>query len=179
MSGEFDAKCEVFSFGIVIMEVLTGILQRSNSNTDGKPVLHHRCIGKHPADNRCDDELSNESYQLLINLAKDCTKDYDSRITSMLPVVRALSEIKSKFYSPSGIEAKYKMKMDELLAQNESLVLSRDIAMVQLQQETRECIVCYDSHKLSEGYECSNKHFVCKPSGCFSNQVKTQTAYDR
>ena len=178
MSGEFDAKCEIFSFGIVIMEVLTGILQRSKG-ADGKLVLHNFCIGKHPADSRCGDELSNESYQLLINLAKDCTKDYDSRITSMLPVVRTLSEIKNKFYTPSGIEAKYKMKMDELLAQNEALVLSRDIAVIQLQQETRECIVCYDSHKLSEGYECSNKHFVCKPSGCFSNQVKTQTAYDR
>ena len=64
------------------------------------------------------------------------------------------------------------------LAQNEALVLSRDIAVVQLQQETRECIVCYDNHNLSEGYECSNKQFFCKPNGCFSNQVKTQTAYD-
>ena len=65
------------------------------------------------------------------------------------------------------------------LAQNDALVLSRDIAVVQLQQETRECIVCYDNYNLSEGYECSNKHFVCKPSGCLSNQVETQTAYDR
>jgi len=159
------------------MEVLTGILQCSKGS-DSKPIIHNLRIGMYPPDRRCG-ELPDEMNQLLTTLAKNCTKDYDSRILSMLPVVRTLSEIKSKFYFPSEVETKYKIKMDELLAQNEALVLSRDIAMIQLYEEEKECMICYDNHKLSEGYECSSNHFICKPSGCFSNQVKIQTAYDR
>lgn len=41
---DYDTKSEIFSFGIVILEVLIGILQRQI--VDGKSILLHRSIGK-------------------------------------------------------------------------------------------------------------------------------------
>jgi hypothetical protein len=41
----------------------------------------------------------------------------------------------------------------------------RDIAKVKLQQDMKECTICFDMFNLQDGYECSYHHFTCRPNG--------------
>ena len=55
--------------------------------------------------------------------------------------------------------------MNELLRQSEELHLSKDIETIKSHLDEKECLVCYDTFNVKDGYECSQHHFVCHPNG--------------
>jgi hypothetical protein len=44
----------------------------------------------------------------------------------------------------------------------------------------KECVICYDSYKPTEGYECNQHHFICSnnDTSCFHTQIKLQISDD-
>ena len=156
----YDDKSEVYSFGIVILEVLTGKIQ----NKDG--ILVEECIDEIPADSRagCWPE---ECSSALFKLAEDCTADYRKRIPTMMTVMRALKELKGRFCLPTAEETVFQQRIAVLREQYDSLALERDTTL-SLQ---KECLVCYET---LPGVACRGveKHFLCR--ACFSSMVTSQ-----
>ena len=170
-STDYDAKSEMYSFGIVILEVLTGILQGS-VDKEGKRLMLHKKILSLTPDARAG-AWTRECVDQLFDLAKQCIIEYDERIGSMMLVMQRLRQIKADC-CPESI---FQQQISALAAQNEALSLIRDVAAAAAAHSTRKCLVCYDDELLlSDGFECTaKKHFVCKKNGCFAQITKDQS----
>jgi len=167
----YDGKCEVYSFGIVILEVLTGKLQ----NKDG--ILLEETLGEIPADVRAG-AWPEECTVALFKLSEDCTADYRKRIDSMATVMRILREIRDRFCVPSPEETVFKRQMEALIAETDTYRLAHDAATVAATHMKRQCLICYDDTVIvSDGFECSpNRHFICRKNGCFGQITRDQSA---
>ena len=176
---DYDAKSELYSFGIVLLEVLTGRLQGSFSGADKKKKLMlHRSVSTLTADSRAG-AWNEECVSRLLELAKQCIADYDDRIDSMKTVMHMLRQIKDDCCpQPTATESVLQQRMAALLSQNEAVVLARDVAAATAAKAIRKCLVCFDDELLiSDGFECSSKkHFVCQKNGCFAQITKDQSA---
>ena len=171
-STAFDAKSELYSFGIVILEVLTGKLQGSSGGS-GRKLMLHRSVDSLTADIRA--AWPAQCVGRLFDLARQSIAEYHIRIKSTSLVMRELREIKD-FFCPvsAAAESVYQQHMSVLIAQKEELCLARDVSIA---QSIRKCLVCYDDELLlSDGFECTaNKHFVCKKNGCFAQITMDQS----
>eukprot|EP01036_Dinobryon_divergens_P030218 gene30218-39424_t len=167
----YDAKSEMYSFGIVLLEVLSGILQGS-TGSDGKKIMLHRSIRSLTVDARAGSWPEDCARQLL-DLAKQCIAEYDDRIATMIIVMQRLRQIKAD-YCPE--KSQFQQQIADLIAQNEALRRERDQAAAAAAQSIRKCLVCYDDELLAtDGFECTaNRHFVCKKNGCFAQITKDQ-----
>jgi hypothetical protein len=173
---EYDAKSELYSFGIVLLEVLSGKLQGS-SGIDGKKLMLHRSIAHLMPDSRAG-TWPVECGKRLIELAKQCIAEYEDRMGSFTIVLQRLRQIKADYCPPvTAAESVFQQRMAEIIAKNEELSLVRDVAAAKLVKEIRKCLVCFDDELLlTDGFECSaNKHFVCAKNGCFAQIVKDQS----
>ena len=166
---DYDAKSEIYSFGIVLLEVITGILQASSGN-DGKKVMLHRSISSLVADVRAVSS-SEECVRQLFDLAKQCIANYDDRIKTMIAVMQRLRQIKTDYCQES-----LQQQITALVTENEVLRLEKDKAAATAAQSIRKCLVCYDDELLvTDGFECrANKHFICKTNGCFARITQFQ-----
>ena len=170
----YDAKSEVFSFGIVLLEVLTGILQ--GSMRSGKNIMLHRSIDSLTADVRAG-TWPEECVRQLFDLARQCIADYPVRIETMMAVMQRLRQIKADYCPESqAAESPFQQQIAALLAEVERLRQERDAAAAAAVPSFKECLVCYDDELLaSGGFECTaNGHFVCKKNGCFAQITKDQ-----
>ena len=153
---DYDAKSELYSFGIVLLEVLTGRLQGSFSGADKKKKLMlHRSVSTLTADSRAG-AWNKECVARLLELAKQCIADYDDRIDSMKTVMQRLRQIKADCCpQPTATESVLQQRMAALLSQNETVVLARDVAAATAAKAIRKCLVCFDDELLiTDGFEC-------------------------
>ena len=157
----YDDKSEVYSFGIVILEVLTGKLQNKGG------ILLDEIIGEIPADVRAG-PWPEECSAALFKLAEDCTADYRKRIGTMATVMRFLRDIRDRFCALSAEETVFQQRLDMLQVQTEALTLARDAVL----STQRQCLVCYET---SAGIACKGAegHFLCRE--CFSSMVNSQS----
>jgi serine/threonine protein kinase len=157
----YDDKSEVYSFGIVILEVLTGKLQ----NKEG--ILLEETIGEIPADVRAG-PWPEDCSAALFKLAEDCTAEYRRRISTMATVMRVLREIRDRFCAPSAQETVFQQRLEALQVETDALSLARDAVL----STHRECLVCYET---GAGVACKGAegHFLCRE--CFSSMVNSQS----
>ena len=175
-STEYDVKSEIYSFGIIILEMLTGKLQLSTGG-DGKRIVLHRSIASLGPDTRAGSWPA-DCIERLFSLAKQCIDEYDNRIRSFIEVIQQLRQIKADCCPPpTAAESVFQHRMTAIIAKNEELSLVRDVAAAKAAQSFRECLVCFDNELLlTDGFECTaSKHFVCKKNGCFGQIVKDQS----
>ena len=171
-STDYDAKSEVYSFGIVLLEVFTGRLQGS-SGTDGKKLMLHKSMPSLIPDARAG-TWAEKCVQSLLDLAKQCITEYENRIESMMAVMQRLRQIKAECCLKESL---FQQQVAALVAQNKLLLLEREKAAAAAAQLIRMCLVCYDDELLvTDGFECTaNRHFVCKKNGCFEQITKDQS----
>jgi len=185
----FDGKCEVFSFGIVLLELFTGHLQGSNRDynledmvdDDDELLVPDARAGPWPV----------EAAKMFIELASECVVKYNKRRSDMRAVVQALSRICS-LHQTSARESSLLRTQEQLVAENERLVLQRDVDDRLAQEPKHECVVCYDTFPLSSGVLCdhsnanahtnananvngSEQHFFCDED--FSNMISSQCSH--
>ena len=177
----YDARCDIFSFGIVLLELLTGQLQGC-VNEDGDRVMLDitlKEMGELLSDNRVQWPaiLADD----ILMLAKECVAPYQERITNMTTVTHKLVAISNKHDTPSNAEIDLIEENDLLLARLAALQLQLDIEEMQSVEVTHKCMACFDDCiPASKGAVCSNRatpHFFSglERNNCISNVLTYQS----
>ena len=175
--GIYDAKSEIFSFGIVTAEVLTDCMQ-SSSLDNPNDFSEEDVIDNKGADARAGDWPA-EVIAELKDLAKACTAKPSKRIGNMTTVMQRLGDL-AGHYAPDTADqtadqlAEARKALDALKLNEEFLAMQRDKA----ECASVECCTCFDSHPADAGVACSgaSPHFYCNE--CFSRMVLTQVTGD-
>ncbi len=122
----FEARCEVFSFGLVMAEVLTGKIQGSNSE-DGVTVDHAQDVVKiKDADARAGAwprQCVNKLCQLI---AGCCQLIIKRRIPDMATVLRQLRSLRDQFCPVSEFAVKRMVAKYDQLEQTALVIEHRD-----------------------------------------------------
>ena len=187
--GKFGEKSEVFSFGVVVLELLTG---RLTENVPEGLYVHYL----HPED--YEEELTPaaadlragpwpaSALQAIIALAKTCVGAYKRRPT-MQEALRQLRALEREHCQLTVGEVQ--LQVAGLQEQNFALVQSqqdelrrryREVQQVERARAAalRTCCICYDEVAVADGIVCGGgePHFVC--NDCFSEHVLTESGKD-
>ena len=177
-TGTFDAKSEIFSFGIVLLELLTGrvqLYQHLPENDlygvymeDEAPLADglDRRAGAWPA----------EGAAQLEQLARECLDKHKKRTASMLSVMRRLVALERELCQATAEEQR-------LLRLTQDL--QREVETWRLQMERQQahralnhtCVVYWDED-VTDGITCEvdTAHLMCKD--CFNRDVKEACSDD-
>jgi serine/threonine protein kinase len=177
----YDSKCEVFSFGILLLELLTGKLQ-CHVGKDGKQLMLDCLLsrGKLVADHRI--HWPEGLVADISALAAQCTASRDERIDSMSAVIGILDSTNVKYHELGLIDDDFLRVNRGLTARLESLQLQQDIRVMDL-ETTYKCEICFeDNIPASKGVTCNNRahpHFFCgaERNDCFSDLVSFQSSH--
>jgi Protein tyrosine and serine/threonine kinase len=176
----YDAKCDIYSFGIVLLELLTGKLQ-GHVGKDGEKVMLESLLsrGLLVADHRI--HWPEGLVAGISALAAGCTAPHDERIDSMSTVMD-ISDIMNVKYLELGLIDDDVLRVNRgLIARLESLQLQQDIRIMDL-ETTHKCEICFEENiPAGKGVTCSNRahpHFFCgaERNGCFGDMVSSQSS---
>jgi len=203
---QFDRKSEVFSLGVVLLEIASGRVQGAGG-VFLEDLLRDGDLSE--ADGRVG-EWPNACFERFLELAKGCVARKDRRISSMLAVMREANDIVEAFCKPTEEEllqqrelARMQQESDrgkadavllerlkgELEAHSAALSAhrrdQREAAELARRQERERmqrrkvCLVCTDEFGAEEGAVCpaGAQHFMCAP--CFSREIVAQTQPDQ
>ena len=171
----YDAKCEIFSFGIVLLELVSGKLQGykeagvEHFHEDEQVVADHRITW--PKGLALD----------IIKVAEECTALYNKRFVSMTEVMHRLVAINKSYHIPTPLESNLLRENSDLIAKVESMQLQQDVQAMRKVEATRKCECCFDDNiPESNGVTCSNPdhpHFFCgaEKNDCFGDMVTSQS----
>jgi hypothetical protein len=111
----------------------------------------------------------------LADIALLCIAKHKRRPT-MMPVLRRLGALETKFCQPTLEELRLDALADTQRAELDTLRLQAQVSEMEvasaMHASMRTCILCYDDAAQSEGVTCAHEHFIC--NGCFGNYVKTE-----
>lgn len=176
-----DVKCDIFSFGIILLELLTGQLQ-GWVNEEGEKVMLDIALnekGALKADNRV--QWPAIFVDDLLLLARECVAPHHGRIGSMTTVTHRLVAMSNMHDTPTTTEIDLIEENDLLLARLAALQLQLDTEALQSAETTHTCTSCSnDCIPASKGAFCSNRslpHFVCgeERSNCIGNMLCSQS----
>jgi hypothetical protein len=200
----FDAKSEVFSVGVVLLELVTGRVQGLDCN------LYDECIVDEE-DVVPDERAGNWQagcIKKVEKIARNCLEKRIKRLSSMIDVMRLLRAAEEEHCQQTEEE---RIKSDELVRlqreiddaktqgvlvqqlmlqlkeQSERLTAHREAQRQAQEWEERElhrqdqrmeeCMFCMTKYDRANGIGCPGSgHFVC--AGCFNKEVMEQTLAD-
>ena len=183
-SGEvikYDATCEVYSFGIVLLELLTGQLHGCMDENGYKVMLEAVYLDTQAP--KVDDRVQwpADLVDDFLALARQCIAPYQRRIRSMTTVLHRLEAMSNKHYTTSTIEIGLMEQNNLLLSRLAALELRADIQAMQAVETTYKCMSCLDDDiPASKGSVCSNRtfpHFYCgvERNNCLGNMLLSQS----
>ena len=154
--GKYSEKSEVFSFGIVLLELITGRVQMQGDD-ESRTNLYSRFVEEEEdLVASCDRRVEWEADCLasMAELALNCTKTFPKRISSMSVIVQRLMELEGRTSGRTDVTAAV-------------------VAVSKIR-----CLVCFDAYVASDGIACkSESHFLCH--SCFSGEVCEQSASEQ
>jgi hypothetical protein len=180
----YDQKSEVFSFGIVLGELLTGKLQqppvvimnRMLRDAEQMPADAH--AGKWPP----------ACVAALRGLALQCMADKAQRTASMYLVVKQLSPLVSEHCPQTALEVSVQRELLSLYRKQQHQVVAdamkqreaTALAKERSQRQQRTCCVCGDDDKdVTSVIQCQNKecgmHFCLE---CFQRDIRVQCGHE-
>ena len=178
--GDYSARSEIFSLGLVIAELLTGRLHVDPKEKEKLKLSTERVLRGTPADARAG-EWPGDAIKQLKDVVVMCTApDIEARPTDMAAVKRVLRLLLDQHCPAPAAEANDAM-IAELAAAREALDRMRLEQQFQDMQRARatdpqlQCCVCTDDFAANDGCACSGEapgHFYCNE--CLSNMVMSQ-----
>jgi serine/threonine protein kinase len=165
--GVYTAISDVYSFGIVIAEVLTGLLQGVN----GIRYNHDTDVDELVPDNRLSDNpFPVECVQVLQALILNCLKSSKKRISSVATVMRQLLDLEKLHCIHTNEET---LLVDKMHSMEEELQQFRLSKLARLPSvENARCFSCAIECCIDIGVLCSSNHFLCNV--CFGSNVTNQ-----
>lgn len=176
----YDARCEVFSFGIVLLELVSGKLQ-GYEDADGQQIMLEDVLEEEGllADHRI--PWPEGLVVDILKVAGDCVASYTKRTGSMTAVMRCLVAINKTYHTLTPLELDLLRANGDLIARFESIQLQQDVRAMKEAEATRRCESCFDEDiPESKGIACSNPahpHFFCgaEKNDCFGDMVTSQS----
>jgi hypothetical protein len=181
-TGKYSEKAEVFAFGIVMLEVLTGRLQLSPVELcdhylygDGEE------LGPAALDIRAG-QAPQELALSLCKLTRDCLEDRHQRRVGLTAVMRQLNELVTQHCVPIVEEGLLSAAREDMERLRQAVHLgergARGARGAREQRPAVECIVCMDPSPESRGLRCgggeggegAESHFTC--AGCVDQQTR-------
>ena len=182
-SGDYDAKSEVYSLGVVLAELLTGRKTGQdrrffNQNTKAALLAPDARAGQWPAE--LDDEW--------VRLVRQCLLPPEDRVDSMLAVLRVLREAERR-HAPAAAAAAAAAAASTGggdAAERELAALRQQLEAMRVQQvlsereradaaarNRRVCASCGEAGSADQGIDCGNlAHWLC--ADCFRGFAKFQ-----
>ncbi len=162
---QYSEAAEVFSFGVLALEVLTGQLQMGN-NVD----LVDEVVAEDELDTHCDERGGVWPAQLWTAasvLAAACVKTIQSRRPTMLAAFRALQELKQAHCVPTADESVLLQHLVAALKQLNEHRAAREEVSAETRRALRLCAICMEQATLLRGIECAAPpgaapHFLCE-----------------
>jgi hypothetical protein len=175
----YSEKSEVHSFGVVLCELISGLLAQQ---LDIKDLLKEDELEADARPGPWPDAL----VQGLLRLAKNCTRAVPDKRPQMLTVMRELMALQKEHVTVQS-ECDLQLKQNERLQEHLQTLrdefarrvnqLEHTLAGVEHQRaeaeramlaqeaaEARTCCVCYEDMKLKDGVDCPSgeaQHFLC------------------
>jgi serine/threonine protein kinase len=178
--GVYSATSEIFSFGLVMAELLTGHLHYDPKAPQKLKLSNQRVLRDVPSDSRAG-EWPDAAVQQLKALVGRCTSsETEDRPPDMATVMRELRALLEQHCPASAAEAGDAM-IAELAAAREEIARMRLDQQFQDMQRARatapqlQCCVCAEDVAASDGCTCSGQapgHFYCNQ--CFNSMVLSQ-----
>ncbi len=181
--GDYSARSEIFSFGLVIAELLTGRLHLDPKEKEKLKLSMERVLRGTPADARAGEWPGGAVKQLKEVVVMCTAPDIEARPIDMAAVMRVLRLLLDQHCPASAAETSDAM-IAELAAAREALDRMRLDQQFQHMQRAHatepqlqylQCCVCGDDVSASDGCACSGEaagHFYCNQ--CLSNMVMSQ-----
>mmetsp|Transcript_35142 Transcript_35142/g.78086 ORF Transcript_35142/g.78086 Transcript_35142/m.78086 type:complete len:770 (+) Transcript_35142:389-2698(+) len=177
-TGQYSEKAEVFSFGVVVLEVLTGRLQMA----DGIDLYAHyrgaNSLRVDELDERCGraQELALELAEGLCALARACLMHFEDERLGLPEVLWQLNEMMAQHCTPTVEEgqlgaAREEMERLRLAFRMHQLAVAPAVA----EELGIDCVVCMDPFPLRGGLRCgggggAESHFTC--AGCLNQRTR-------
>jgi len=178
-TGKYSEKAEVFSFGVVVLEVLTGRLQMA----DGIDLYAHyrgaNSLRVDELDERCGraQELALELAEGLCALARACLMHFEDERLGLPEVLWQLNEMMAQHCTPTVEEGQLSRAREEI----EQLKLAFRLQQLAVapapaaeEEPCFDCVVCMDPFPLRGGLRCggweAESHFTC--AGCLNQRTR-------
>ena len=172
MNIPFDAKTEIYSTGIVLLEILSGVVQKQM----GEEFVHnYDCCAATVPDVRAGD-WNEELVQRLKDLAQQCIRPRKDRIPSMSDLHQELVRLKTAFCVRNSVEAHYQTEIDDYRLKH---ITEENKRCFDDKDKFRVCVICRINFVKSDGVECIGQtanHFFCLRD--FNETVKAQCRED-
>lgn len=167
-SGEFSEASEVFSFGIVLLELVTGKVQRRHGDLFRMFIDEEQGDISSNLDERAG-KWPGEIVKPLAQVIRDCCGAFSKR-KKFAEIYTTLQALVDCHCQPSAEEAQLEALREELEVHHLSKI--DDGKKARWPSRWRRCGICFDKFDCSDGIQCDNStghvpeytHFLCR--GC-------------
>jgi len=159
---KFDAKSEIYSLGMVLVELLLGRVQGVDDDDLFGIYIEEETPISSDLDVRAGLWIPACAEQLEM-LARECLATYKRRIATMMAVMRRLIGLEKEFCCATAEEMRLTRLAGEMQRELEALRFEATTQSEAREKEQQVCCICFDNVPVSAGLGCERtaEHFIC------------------